>query len=46
MGEVKSIKQLGEVAEIIVESNNEIITVIFEEALTAEPINSSYLNKF
>lgn len=46
MGEVKSIKRFEEVAEIIIEYNNEIITVVFEEAFTAEPQNSSYLNKF
>ena len=46
MSEVKNIKLLGEVAEIIIEYNNEIITVVFEEAFTAEPLNSSYLNKF
>lgn len=46
MGEVKSIKFLREVAEIIIEYNNEIITVVFEEAFTAEPLNSSYLNNF
>lgn len=46
MGEVKSIKQLGEIAEIIIKYNDAIITVVFEEAFTAERLNSSYLNKF
>lgn len=46
MGRVKSIQQFGEVAEIIIEYNHQIITVVFEEAFTAEPLNSSYLNKF
>ncbi|WP_318617058.1 hypothetical protein [Sporosarcina sp. YIM B06819] len=46
MGNVKSIQQRGEVAEIVIENNNETITVVFEEAFIAEPLNSSYLNKF
>lgn len=46
MGKVKSIKKVEEVAEIVVEYNNEIITVVFEEAFIAERLNNSYLNKF
>jgi len=46
MGEIKNIIQSGEVAELIVGYNYEIITVVFEEAFTAERLNSSYLNKF
>lgn len=46
MGKVKSSRQFGEVAEIVIENNNETITVVFEEAFTAERLNSSYLNKF
>lgn len=46
MGKVKSSGRLGEVAEIIIENNKEAITVVFEEAFIAEPLNRSYLNKF
>lgn len=46
MGNVKSSKEIESVAEIIVENNNRVIKVVFEEAFTAEPLNSSYLNKF
>lgn len=46
MGNVKSIQQLGEVAELVIENNKETITVVFEEAFTAERLNSSYLKKF
>ena len=46
MGNLKSIQQLGEVAEMVIENNKETITVVFEEAFTAERLNSSYLKKF
>lgn len=46
MGTVKSVKEVEEVAEIIVGYNNEMITVVFEEAFIAERLNSSYLNNF
>lgn len=46
MGNVKESKEIEDVAEIVVEENNQVITVIFEEAFTAEPLNRSYLNKF
>lgn len=46
MGNVKSIRESGDVAEITIENNNKFITVIFEEAFSAEPLNSSYLYKF
>lgn len=45
-GQVNRCKEIDDAAEIIVENNNRIITVVFEEAFTAEPLNSSYLNKF
>ena len=46
MGKVKNSTEVGDVAEIIVENNNQVITVVFEEAFIAEPLNRSYLNKF
>ena len=46
MGKVKKSKEIEDVAEIVVEGNDQVITVIFEEAFTAEPLNRSYLNKF
>ena len=46
MGKVQSSKQLGVAAEITIENNKEVITVVFEEAFVAEPLNRSYLNKF
>jgi len=46
IGKVKESKEIEDVAEIVVEENNQVITVIFEEAFTAEPLNKSYLNKF
>lgn len=46
MGKVKNSKKEGEVAEIVIENNKETITVVFEEAFVAEPLNRSYLNKF
>ncbi len=46
MGKVKNSIEVGDVAEIVVENNDQVITVVFEEAFTAEPLNRSYLNKF
>jgi len=46
IGKVKESKEIEDVAEIVVEENNQVFTVIFEEAFTAEPLNKSYLNKF
>jgi len=46
MGKVKNSLEVGDVAEIVVENNDQVITVVFEEAFTAEPLNRSYLNKF
>ncbi len=46
MGKVKTTIEVEGVAEITVENNDQVITVVFEEAFTAEPLNRSYLNKF
>lgn len=46
MGNVVSVRGIGEVAEIVVENNNQSIKVVFEEAFIAERLNSSYLNKY
>lgn len=46
MGNVVDIKKVDEVAEIVVENNNQSIKVVFEEAFISERFNSSYLNKF
>ncbi|WP_153721074.1 hypothetical protein [Sporosarcina cascadiensis] len=46
MGNVVSVRKIGEVAELVVEHNNQSIKVVFEEAFIAERLNSSYLNKF
>ncbi|MBO1910555.1 hypothetical protein J4G37_37930, partial [Microvirga sp. 3-52] len=46
MGKITSNIVDGETAEIVVENNNKVITVVFEESFTADPYNSSYLNKF
>lgn len=43
---MKSVKEVEEVAEIVVVYNNEIITVVFEETFIAERLNRSYLNNF
>lgn len=46
MGSVVNVKSVNEVAEIVVENNNQRIKVVFEEAFIAERLNSSYLNKY
>lgn len=46
MGKIASNLEDGSTAEIVVENNNKVIAVVFEESFTADPYNSSYLNKF
>ena len=46
MGNIVGVKSVDEVAEIVVENNNQRIKVVFEEAFIAERLNSSYLNKY
>jgi hypothetical protein len=46
MGKIASNLEDGSTAEIVVENNNKVIVVVFEESFTADPYNSSYLNKF
>ncbi|WP_172370860.1 hypothetical protein [Sporosarcina jiandibaonis] len=46
MGKIASNIENGNAAEIVVENNGKVITVVFEESFTADPYNSSYLNKF
>ncbi|QUW22910.1 hypothetical protein JSQ81_04855 [Sporosarcina sp. Marseille-Q4063] len=46
MGNIASSIEAGNVAEIVVKNNDQVITVVFEESFTADPFNSSYLNKF
>ncbi len=46
MGIISSSHEEGNVAQIIVGNNDKQITVVFEESFTADPYNSSYLNKF
>ena len=46
MGKIASSLEDGNIAQIAVENNDKQITVVFEESFTADPYNSSYLNKF
>ena len=46
MGKIVSSLEDGNIAQIVVENNDKQITVVFEESFTADPYNSSYLNKF
>ena len=46
MGTIASSLEEGNIAQIVVENNDKQITVVFEESFTADPYNSSYLNKF
>lgn len=46
MGKIASNFEEGNIAQIVVENNDKQIIVVFEESFTADPYNSSYLNKF
>lgn len=46
MGQVIGVKEEGQTAEITIENNDMKLSIVFEEAFTADRLNSSYLNKF
>lgn len=46
MGTISYSLEEGNIAQIVVKNNDKQITVVFEESFTADPYNSSYLNKF